>query len=249
MVYVSGILQSHLTNKQKEQVKNFVAFTGARYSRYYRKYCRWSNTRKEREQEQFIFDPCERGYILTHFVDCCVLWVMMVVIVSSERLAIEQLTRYKWNLEVAVDEYFANPPEEPEDVGPTVDVNKIASVFSKYTNKETNVIDSEGLTKFFGDLGIDPNNDILTFVIAWQFEANSFGEFTKEEFIEGMKRLKCESIADLKNRLDALRALLFDDRAFKEFYLFLFDYCKPEQQKVLGINSTFSFLSHSLFFL
>jgi DCN1-like protein 1/2 len=155
---------------------------------------------------------------------------------ASERLAIEQLTRYKWNLEVAVDEYFANPPEEPEGIAPKVDANKIANVFAKYANKESDVMDSDGLTRFFRDLGIDPNNDILTFVIAWQFEANTFGEFTKEEFVEGMKRLRCESIADLKSRLDSLRALLHDEKAFKEFYMFLFDYSKAEQQKVLDVQ-------------
>jgi hypothetical protein len=158
------------------------------------------------------------------------------VLQYSEKLAIEQLTRYKWNLEVAVDEYFANPPEESIESGPQLDVKKIENLFEKYANKETNVIDAEGMAKFFQDLGLDPNNDILTFVIAWQFEAHSMAVFTKEEFVEGMKRLRCESIADLKKKFDDLRALLFDDQAFKQFYMFVFDYCKTEpQQKVLGI--------------
>jgi hypothetical protein len=35
-------------------------------------------------------------------------------------------------LEVAVDEYFANPPDIDEDDGGAVDTNKIASEWSKY---------------------------------------------------------------------------------------------------------------------
>lgn len=48
----------------------------------------------------------------------------------------------------------------------------------------------EGVTKFFGDLGIDLM-DPLTLMISWQFKAKKCGYYTKDEFLNGMGKLNC----------------------------------------------------------
>lgn len=39
------------------------------------------------------------------------------------------------------------------------------------------------------DLGVDPE-DIIMLVVAWKFHSKTLGSFTKQEFIDGMTRLR-----------------------------------------------------------
>ena len=48
------------------------------------------------------------------------------------KAALYCLQLHKWNLEVAVDEYFANPPDIVEDDGPSVDGDKLTKEWNKY---------------------------------------------------------------------------------------------------------------------
>jgi len=50
-------------------------------------------------------------------------------------------------------------------------------------------IKDDGMERLFADLGISAD-DVLTLLIAWQFGAETLGEFTKEEWINGMNKLR-----------------------------------------------------------
>ena len=60
------------------------------------------------------------------------------------------------------------------------------------------IINPEGLTKFLSDLGLEPV-DPLTLMISWKFGAKKSGYYTREEFLNGMGILNCNTTKDLKN--------------------------------------------------
>jgi len=148
------------------------------------------------------------------------------------------LKRYKWDLETAVNEYFTNPPPIEK---PKFDERAIDNLFDSYAGKGEPVIGNEGIEKFFCDINVDLS-DIISLAISWQFRAKTVGEFTKEEFVGGFKRLNCSSIADLKERIATIRAELQDERAFKEFYLYVFDFAKGPQEHKRVLDLDFAIL-------
>jgi len=152
---------------------------------------------------------------------------------ASEKCALETLTANKWNLEISVDSFFNAPPSNAYEKGSAkVDSAKVEQLFSRYKDPEDDLIGYAGICEFMKDLGVDPN-DIIAFLIAWQFGATTLGEFTKEEFVEGLNYLKVDSIQKLKDKLPSLRSEVLDDKKFREFYHFLFDYGKSNNQKAM----------------
>jgi hypothetical protein len=47
------------------------------------------------------------------------------------------LTKYKWNVERAADEYFMNPPPPEQTAVKRVDTNALQDLFLKYAEKGT----------------------------------------------------------------------------------------------------------------
>jgi DCN1-like protein 1/2 len=153
---------------------------------------------------------------------------------TREQVAIDFLTKFKWNVEVSCDEYFANPPP-PSKEKPS-DENKIVTLFSKYADAEGTAIYGDSMDKFLQELGVDPE-DITSLILPWLLEAETIGEFHKEEFVEGMKKIKCETLQALKDKITSSRAQLKDDKIFKSFYMYIFDYAKGgDKVKVLDLD-------------
>jgi len=179
-------MSKKLTPQQKEQVTNFIAFTGG---------------------------------------DC------------SETRAQQYLERYRWNLEIAVDEYYNNPP--PPEPGQKIDVGAIDGYFNSYRGQgeDSNVIGQNDLMRFFQDLGLSPD-DILTLAFSWKCQCKNIGEITKDEFLGGMKGMKITTKAEVKAYLPKLKGELNTERTFKEFYAWLFDYMKGDnpQKKVIELD-------------
>jgi len=154
---------------------------------------------------------------------------------ASENLAINLLQKYEWNLEITVDNFFNNPPfDDFETSEIKVDVAKIEELFQQFKDSEDAIM-FNGMEKMIKALGVDPN-DVVMFILAWQIGASTLGEFTRQEFVEGMTTLKCDSMQKLRDKLPAFRAEIVDTQSFKEFYSFMFDYGKPENQKCLELD-------------
>jgi DCN1-like protein 1/2 len=159
---------------------------------------------------------------------------------TSEAVAIEILKKYEWNLEVACDNYFQNPEKwerilKKSDVD-RIDPSKIDKLFEIYRDPDADVIgEGGGMERLFADLRVDPE-DILTLIFAWQMKASTLGEFSRQEWTEGLTYLKCDSIEKLKNKLPGLRSLIADDHAFRDFYNFVFNYGKDSKSKVLDLE-------------
>jgi len=154
----------------------------------------------------------------------------------SESVAIDCLKERDWNLEISVDNYFNAPHPIPEyNSGVKVSKSKIEDLYNHYKDSEEQRITLNGIEKLMKDLGVDPN-DIVAFLIAWYCGATSFGEITKEEFIEGLTSLRVDTIPKFKERLPSLRNEILDERSFKEFYTFLFEYGKISNAKILELD-------------
>ena len=52
-------------------------------------------------------------------------------------------------------------------------------------------------------------------VLSWHFRASTMCEYSHDEFVNGMLRLRCDSIAKLQQRLPELRRDLQDPQKFK----------------------------------
>ncbi|KAL6080552.1 DCN1-like protein 1 [Balamuthia mandrillaris] len=159
---------------------------------------------------------------------------------TSEELAIEVLKQNSWELEAAVDNYFTNPSQYSVPVTSSatgaIDPTKIDQLFAYFADPEGEVIgEGGGMERLFKELAVDPE-DIVTLILAWQLKAQSLGEFTREEWREGLTYLKCDTVAKLKAKLPSLRALINDENSFKDFYNFVYSYGKEATQKSLDLE-------------
>jgi len=159
---------------------------------------------------------------------------------TNIKCALEVLEKHTWNLEIACDSFFNNPPasafEEETDFSSLVEFDStlVESLFIKYCDTD-GIITETGMEQFLSDIGADPN-DIVTLILAWQLGAKTLGTFTKKEFIEGLATLRCDSLQKIKEVLPSLRAEIADDQAFKEFYFWIFDYSKEEKANNLAYD-------------
>lgn len=156
----------------------------------------------------------------------------------SESIAIECLKRHNWNLEVAVDNFFTNPPAAPAKAEKPVDKSGVERLFDRYRDLEKSeaVIGEAGLEKFFQDLGVDASSDVITLALAWRGGAKALGEFSKEEFTALFTSLRADSVERLKAKLPELRSELASPGSFKEFYVWVFEYGKPRAAKSLELD-------------
>eukprot|EP01113_Clastostelium_recurvatum_P016720 TRINITY_DN1965_c0_g1_i1.p1 TRINITY_DN1965_c0_g1~~TRINITY_DN1965_c0_g1_i1.p1 ORF type:complete len:254 (-),score=70.29 TRINITY_DN1965_c0_g1_i1:89-850(-) len=155
---------------------------------------------------------------------------------ANEKVAIEFLTLHKWNLELAVDGYFNSPVSAKAGASSAkVDNSKVEAFYSKYKEPDEDKIGENGLPRLFSDINVDLE-DIVTLVLAWKLKAQALGEFSHSEFVTGMSELKIDSAEKLRERLPSLRAIISEDAAFREFYMFVFEYGKPPGQKSLPLE-------------
>jgi len=62
---------------------------------------------------------------------------------------------------------------------------------------EEDVIGPMGVAQLIKDLGLNPD-DVISFVIGWRLGCTDLGYISKDEFIEGMLKMKIDTIAKLK---------------------------------------------------
>jgi len=112
-------------------------------------------------------------------------------------------------------------------------------MFNAY-RQSSSVWDDTHCEKFYKDIGIDPEKDILAIYIAFKCQADKMLELTKEEFTKGCQTVGCDDIAKWKNAVPQLRQDLAKPDNFKDMYSFTFMYAVRlvnEGKKVLQIDS------------
>ncbi|VEL15210.1 unnamed protein product [Protopolystoma xenopodis] len=106
---------------------------------------------------------------------------------SNEKVAINCLQNYNWKIEQAVDFYYS---QNQANSNPQVNETKIALLFDKYKDpKYFDLILATGMERFLvHDLQL-PLDGITCLMLAWKFSAKTQGEFTRTEFLNGMREL------------------------------------------------------------
>mmetsp|Transcript_28057 Transcript_28057/g.45518 ORF Transcript_28057/g.45518 Transcript_28057/m.45518 type:complete len:253 (-) Transcript_28057:277-1035(-) len=156
---------------------------------------------------------------------------------TSEKIAVEALKKYDWNLDLAIDAYFNDPASmRAPTAQPSSDKKKIEDVFARYKDKDSDVIGVDGIERMCNDLAVDPS-DIFMLIIAWKMKAQTMCEFTRQEFVSGMTSMGCDSIERLKQKDSALKAELSDEAKFADFYSFAFGFAKEQTQKSLTLET------------
>lgn len=155
------------------------------------------------------------------------------VLGTDESATIDCLKKSGWDVDRACDEYFSST--QSKEATKVKATKKLESTFNTYKDQEEK-IDIEGITKFLSDLSVDPL-DPVTLVISYHFNAKTMGEYTKDEFLGGMTKLRAETTKDLQAQLKTLKAQLDDPHLFKEVYKFTFNFAKDAGKRSLDFEN------------
>jgi DCN1-like protein 4/5 len=92
-----------------------------------------------------------------------------------------------------------------------------------------------GIEQLCEDIGVEPE-DVRMLVLAWHMQAKTMGFFSRQEFIDGLKKLQVDSIHKLRQTFAAqLMQDLKDAKKFKQIWKFAFLFTKDAESKVLDI--------------
>ena len=112
------------------------------------------------------------------------------------------------------------------------DEKKIKRDFMNYANKERQ-IDADGYEKMGKTLGIDIYNDMFITYFVYKCGADSSEYITEDQYMQGMKAFKCNSLTEVKNKITNIKGKLLEihDEDFRKFYNFLFNLNVPGSEK------------------
>lgn len=141
----------------------------------------------------------------------------------SEASGIAILKQFDWSLESALDAYFQSGLSASS---PGADASKVDALFENYKEPDgSDTIQVTGVERFCQDLQVDPS-DPLMLMISWKMEAATMCTYTREEWQRGFMSLRVDSIDGLRGTFDQLREQLRDDSAFRDYYVFCFNFAK-----------------------
>ncbi|XP_045497132.1 DCN1-like protein 3 [Colias croceus] len=105
-----------------------------------------------------------------------------------------------------------------------VSENKINHLFDQYKDSLEDAILAEGIENLCNDLQLNPD-DFKVLVLAWKLNASQMCRFTREEFIQGLKSMKTDSVKGIQQKLcDITNDLKNDTEQFKDLYRFTFKF-------------------------
>ncbi|KAL8595685.1 DCN1-like protein 1 [Nucella lapillus] len=160
---------------------------------------------------------------------------------TGEKTAINCLGAHDWKLDVAVDNYYQNPDRYNSEPRLTVDRRKLEALWQRYRDPhEEDKMTVDGVMKFLEDLQLNPES-LTVLILAWRFKAATQCEFTKEEFVNGMIEMSCDSIDKLRVKCGSLEQDIVDPIRFKDFYQFTFNYAKNPGQKGLDLDMALAY--------
>uniref|UniRef100_A0A8C2M5D5 DCN1-like protein n=1 Tax=Cricetulus griseus TaxID=10029 RepID=A0A8C2M5D5_CRIGR len=151
----------------------------------------------------------------------------MIFTQSSEKTAVSCLSQTDWKLYVSVKG--------------SLDRKKLEQLYNRYKDpQDENKIGIDGIQQFCDDLALDPAS-ISVLIIAWKFRAATQCEFSKQEFMDSMTELGCDSIEKLKAQIPKMEQELKEPGRFKDFYQFTFNFAKNPGQKVLDLDMAIAY--------
>ncbi|XP_039754261.1 DCN1-like protein 3 [Pararge aegeria] len=102
--------------------------------------------------------------------------------------------------------------------------SRINQLYDHYKDNLEEAILAEGIENLCNDLHLNPD-DFKVLVLAWKLNASQMCRFTKEEFVQGLKNMKTDSIKSIQQKLnDITGELTRDSEEFKDLYRFTFKF-------------------------
>ncbi|KAI6191666.1 Defective in cullin neddylation protein [Aphelenchoides bicaudatus] len=161
----------------------------------------------------------------------------------NEQIATTCMNQADWNLELAFDIFYSTPAFQ--ESSNTTDCKKIDALFNKYANDpdDRNLIDTReprigpnGMQRLLNDLNIDPSS-LNALVLAWKLRAKIQCEFSHDEFRNGLREMKVDSLDKLRNQVFQWPEELDNRDAFRSLYQFTFHYAKSAATRFLEVET------------
>jgi len=149
----------------------------------------------------------------------------------SEKTALEVLRASDWSMDTAFELYFNNGAGQAQ-AAPT-DPAALHTLYELYRDPDQDMILAEGVERLCADIDVEPA-DVVTLVLSYFMKAVNMGEFTKDEFVGGMRAMGCDTAAKLKDKLPELRQMLSEEDDFREVYTYTFGFACEKGQKSLA---------------
>ncbi|KAJ7962781.1 Defective in cullin neddylation protein [Quillaja saponaria] len=119
----------------------------------------------------------------------------------------------------------------------TKEMERIDNLFYSYANGSSGMIDPEGIETLCADMEVD-HTDVRILMLAWKMKAERHGYFTLDEWRQGLKALRADTVSKLKKQLPDLEKEVRRPSNFVDFYTYSFRYCLTEEkQKSIDIES------------
>jgi DCN1-like protein 3 len=112
---------------------------------------------------------------------------------------------------------------------------RIDAFYSRYKDKVDDKILAEGMERFCEDLRVDPT-EFIVLVLAWKFSADEMCSFSRQEFVDGCRKLHAYSPETLRDTFPQL--LVEAETHFKDLYRFTFNFGLDKQagQRALPVS-------------
>ncbi len=95
--------------------------------------------------------------------------------------------------------------------------SKILALFEQYKDADEDSILADGVEKFCLDLEVNPD-EFIVLVLAWKFEAETMCRFTRNEFVNGCKKLKVDSIKGIQSKFPEMLSEVQNKQTHKSLY-------------------------------
>ena len=90
-------------------------------------------------------------------------------------------------------------------------------MFEMYKDPNEDAILPDGVERLCADLEIKPD-ELRILVLAWKFQVDAMCRFSRDEFVNGCKSLKVDSIAGIQQKFVDMLSELKNKEMFKDLY-------------------------------
>jgi len=163
---------------------------------------------------------------------------------ATEKVAKTVLEKFNYNVEQAVDNFFATNTdpgtEKPGAASPAAKGSSTAQnlekLFNQYAGKgaDADTIAEEKLVQFFAEVGIKQDEGPMAFVVCYKLKCKNVGEISRKEFTTAFLEANCDTMGKIAAYVKTMKASIVDkgqSEPFRTFYRWVFDFNKEASER------------------